>query len=715
MSVVFTQDFKPAYGADTSDFDQALPKKPISLHILPTRIELNNSHIELKNESEEAKHIYNVILAALGSDWYKYSAERSRKNYQNHLKCFISWLNEQTINLENRYAVFKDFESWRVNEKSVKPQSTGLMQILIFLNNGVNADHIEQKALQYISHLLRNTVISAPDERRQDTLGSYFSLMPWLRDVVGERDYLKIESPKILMNSFSIVAATTLLFILEQKKIARDSFSSASAHQLIKKFNQKRTINHHYCRDLLLKIGKFNSDFCPENELTELMLVDFVPTNRREDLKLRLQHSVEKQSFSYRTHDSSRNYLFVDPFIFNFEDWGGHSLIEQYLCAWICAWQTVQPSDVASLKRNNFVINKNEHGKPVAIQCTYYKSRSQREQEPPMLSAQHIEAKALIAYLEQLPNQDSKLFTKNICNTPNLIFAPHTIPERIFRLFQAPKLLKKIHQNLEYRKSSPVFLNVYSAMAAHHDESFDAWVHGEKKIGNDCSIDEYRRKVKKSLPLLHYGLGVIKNSSVHARTDRYRDGDLVNQNSHTSLTEKLSYLTDSNKEWVNQNGRITRLVMKDIESYVYRPNVDAAMQSAYEQTLRTRVIDVVADGILEPDSIKINSIGRIDTQKLESKESEIDCADIIVLNSSETVVTMLHYIAEAERQYVNLINHALDFFERTVLVTVEWMERLLIQGDIDAKVIKEGQATYDQIKIHLPPLFVNELRGAVGA
>jgi hypothetical protein len=59
----------------------------------------------------------------------------------------------------------------------------------------------------------------------------------------------------------------------------------------------------------------------------------------------------------------------------------------------------------------------------------------------------------------------------------------------------------------------------------------------------------------------------------------------------------MHYLTDANKDWVNQNGRITRAVLLDIERYVYRPNLDAAIQQTHENLLRTRIISALGSGI----------------------------------------------------------------------------------------------------------------------
>jgi hypothetical protein len=707
-----SNEFSPAYSDDTSAFDKALSNRPTSLNQDPKRLELNGKYYQLDNNSKEAKYLYKTIVTALQTDWFRRQGKKSKKAYVDALKAFLPWLRKYTFGMENLYLTLKDYESYRVNECSIKPQSSGVSLIIILLKNGVESIY-ENEIVKYIKKLVRNTKVSMAEERQQDTLTGYFGAMPWLREVIGERDYLKLESPKLLMKSFSVVVATTLLFIIEQKKIAKKKLADPS--KLIKvNVVQKRSRNNSYCRDLILDVGEFYGNCNPLNELTELMLLDFVPEDRRGELIGMIKKSNGTKKIGMKTSDGSRKYLFTNPCIFHYENWDVHSEIEQYLCAWLCAWQAIQPTDIGKLKKNNFVINRNEHGKAISIQCVYYKSRSQRVHEPPMLSATQIEGKALIAYLEELTENNSILFSNDILRIPNLNFSPCTMPGRISRLFQSEAIRNKVNSNLQYAQASAVFIKGYVAIALQQKESYHVWLNRQRAKNNPGSIEIYRKLAKKPMPMQNFGLCALKNSSIHARTDKYRDGDLVNLNSHTSLTEKLSYLTDSNKEWINQNGRVTRLVLKDIENYVYKPKLMVVEEIAYEAIVRTHVINALSDGISDKNAVVINSIGRVDRKKTAVELPDTDFNDILVLDSKETVVTMLHYIKEAERQYANLISNALKFFEETVLPNVEWMEYLLRNCKLSPEVIKAGNDEYEKIKEFLPKLFENELRGGVG-
>ncbi len=65
-------------------------------------------------------------------------------------------------------------------------------------------------------------------------------------------------------------------------------------------------------------------------------------------------------------------------------------------------------------------------------------------------------------------------------------------------------------------------------------------------------------------------------------------------------------------------------------------------------------------------------------------------------------------------QYKLLIQHALKFFERSVLPTVEWMHYVL-QQYLTPTVVNEGRLAYGVVCSVLPPLFSSELQGGVGA
>ena len=106
-------------------------------------------------------------------------------------------------------------------------------------------------------------------------------------------------------------------------------------------------------------------------------------------------------------------------------------------------------------------------------------------------------------------------------------------------------------------------------------------------------------------------------------------------------------------------------------------------------------------------------LGRTDFSKDEIDNAGIDADSIIVLDTDETVINMLHYINEAERQKDTLIANNLPFFERTVLPNVEWMH--IVISKLSPASVKDGERSYNEIQTILPPLFSNELRAGITA
>lgn len=121
-----------------------------------------------------------------------------------------------------------------------------------------------------------------------------------------------------------------------------------------------------------------------------------------------------------------------------------------------------------------------------------------------------------------------------------------------------------------------------------HGESYNKY----KVINPRCDVEGYRSNSEKIVPLAFFTFTHIKNTAVHANTDRYRDSDLVNGNSHNSSTEKKCYLTDDNKDYVNRHGRLTRMILNDMALSIFRPSIEKAELNVRRLELRTRFVVV---------------------------------------------------------------------------------------------------------------------------
>lgn len=682
---------------------------------LPIRVALNGKIFDLKSNCRYSSHIYRALTLGLKSEWYQALASLSQRQHSTSLIKFIKWFETIEINDDNKYSVFKDFETYQVNILGLKPQSTGLNCLLYLMENGVAEIDYDHGLHPYIETLLLRTDISKYEPPIPETLTNFFGSISWLRKALGNEDYLKLESPKRLSSSFSITIATILTYILKIKKEAK--------HQLrdLKFVNDSDTLDDRaqrqfYCGNLFSKLGQFDENYVANDSLTELMILDFVPKKNFEKLKY-LWRRRQLDPATYYSYQLNGRQVFSLANIFAPNSWNYPSELEQVLFSWLCAWQTIQAYDIPKLKKNNFIITHNTEGRAVYVQSSYYKGRSGKIQEPPMLDARQPEGNAILSYLEYFHDNEAHLINVKSAGRVPITFGANSITERLINLINTQSINEKIMANLWERKSSPIFLKAMLALHEKREYAFSKWVNRLKKSEKQktgFTMEAYHSDIKFPLPPQLFGFNAIKNSAVHATSDKYREGDLVNQNSHTSITEKIHYLTDANKDWVNQNGRITRLVLHDIERHVYKPNLDQAINDAYELGLRTRVIKVLKDGITDPDEVKINQIGQIRYSKEAYFDIDADPDEIIVLDTVETVVTMLHYIYEAQSKKHILINRALIFFERTVLPNVEWMEYLLI-SKLSPSVVKKGSDQFEKLKPILPQLFLNEIRGSLGS
>ena len=152
--------------------------------------------------------------------------------------------------------------------------------------------------------------------------------------------------------------------------------------------------------------------------------------------------------------------------------------------------------------------------------------------------------------------------------------------------------------------------------------------------------------------------------------------------------EKHSYLTDDNKDYVNRLGRITRLVLNDLQHNAFHPPVDTIINSARDLENKTLIVKTA----------KPNDINTIDANYNLTPNFD---NEIIVTDTIDSALYFIHYIEQAEATYKPLSKIRPDFVERTLLVQVEWMSRILSK----MKHTKAAVTQYSHISSHLPPLF----------
>ncbi|MCC4787417.1 hypothetical protein AB6E39_04735 [Vibrio splendidus] len=676
------------------EFDKTLPPLTTRIKLSPTRLVLNGKAIPLNNKHPDVRLLYRAIHNALLTEWWqKTLSPVTQRTYITQLSLFINWLNEHRKNNLNRFKLLNEFQVYRVNDGKVLPQSTGIKEVIVLLKEGAVSDIFTAKQQSYIHRLIENTNILEEAEPIPDTLTSWFTQMDWLRTIVGEKDWLAIESPKRLMASFSVTVASTLVWVLQIKSAISELVIKNPHINEVGAGLTPRQRELHYCRELQQLVVQ-HSKKLPEGSL-ELLLTDCANPKTYETCLNRLRDGKDLRTKT-KVGNKYQN-TFLKPHLFHPKYLATPSPLEQLLIAWLCAWQTVQPTDIRKLKSNNFNIHYNKNHRPIGLQCVYYKGRS-GIQEPPFLNITLIEAKALITYLQILPSNNETICSdvRHVNYSPH---SNHTLAGLLTRTWQISPLIKWIETHLYRRSASDLFRRLYVAVPHNTNNSRNAWIKEAEKKQQPFSPEFYYKEVTHPLPSMLFGLSAIKTSSVQARSDQYRDGDLINTNSHTVGVEKTSYMTDKNKEWVNLNGRVTRIVLDDIEHHVYKPNIDAAITLARERSIQTKVQKITGN-----QRVRINPLGQVIIPSADESFTGSEPGDLIVWDTPETVVYFLHYISEAERQSSRLIKHALQFFERTVLPDAEWMSALL-NNRFSPDVIKLGKEQYQKLRGVLPPLF----------
>jgi len=671
-------------------FDMLLPEPPTRLDITPKRLTFKRPSgpvvICLLRPNRYHEAILIALSDAVQSSWFQGLTSTTQLNHLLQIQDLFEWINESkdSATETNCYGVLKDYEAHRLNKKGIKHSPLRYLRPL--LGNGLDAKGLADEDYLYLRSLFRLSPPCKPSEPEPYTLGDWFSL-PWLRFLIGEREYLSLESPSRLLRSFRVTTATTLTYLLT----IRDEWTkrpNVSWNADLR--NNTKHWHSSWNSQALKQLATFDSSCEPANELTHLLCLDMASSNQRPKLKRLIVEQLMK-GISSRPSPKVRFRHWRLPVFFHPDNEHSYSKVEELLMAWLVACETVQPADIAKLKTTDYACEHNASGRLIAMQCCYYKGRSKNHKEPAMLLASDPWTKAQYAYLKGLPIS-SKLFRFNVGRASSV---PHFVSDAkdvntpmsfVWKLWQTPHLQNQIRAALKRANAEPIFLEAALALTQ-GSENFSSfsWKNPSALIAN------YKAAVPRPLPLVLFSLAHIKTTAVHAGSDSYRDGDLINHHSHTSTTEKHHYLTDKNKDFVNRAGRITRLVLHDLQNVVYQPSVNALRQAVNDLELRSQVID--ATGIENANVQLINA----QKDEIRSDTNEL----ILIPDTIEQALIFTHSIAQAEDRYQQLLSFRPDWVERTLLPQLEWMTRVLAK----MRSAAAAQQQYLDLKNHLPPIF----------
>ncbi|MGR5452255.1 hypothetical protein ACP3V3_21395 [Vibrio sp. PNB22_3_1] len=556
---------------------------------------------------------------------------------------------------------------------------------------------------------LRKTKPTPNLNRSQKSIASYFGALDWLRrdDIgIGSELYSALASPKLAVNSLSLTAATIILELKSYKDelhtLIKSMEPQLSPWLVIESKGSRNGKRKAVGNIIYLMLSAYHKQDNPSNTLKAVLQAlilsnsrslaaynTIIPVLKSQDecdsLFLNKERDKTKVNVKFAELHFSAS---LDGALFSIE-WikgvlkGDSSKaltgVEGLMFAWLMASLTVQTFDIPKLTHSDFRLMK-VGGRVTNIECEYFKGRAKVFHTTRSLSARTAEGKALLMLLEQ---QDEGLpfFANQGLRISNQI--PSLLG--VFNaLLQVDDLSEKIEVAHEKQQRPNLMPQAICALISHG-------IHSENVIENPKKItpDERRKLVAQSQSpcQVHiFGLQAIKNSAVHAFSDPYTLHYLINRNSHSNQTEKVSYLTEENEEWMNSSGRITREVMLDLIHNVFNLNFNPRneQQVAAFNSEFMAVTDSIADKheemnarlrvVTGQEKGRVNEVG---VMALSNQKENEALSPIYVSDSPITVLKMHNYLHEFKKNYKKLLSHNPEHLFKTVIPTVEWLEDTL--------------------------------------
>lgn len=631
---------------------------------------------------------FNAFLQMTKTVWFKKLESENQNKYLTSIVKFLDWaqLQPSSQSLE----ILNNFDNFEIKQNKKKPQSSIARTIQTALTKVRANAYLNAKDRLQIKRVLDNTKLAKDQPKDSKHLGLWFTSHQWLQKELEKR-HLKLASPKALHSSFHAVIAQSLLTLCK----ARKELNVINKHRRYYENGSAKTKSsrdqQNQIADLLKEMHQTDSQSARQVVWTECIK----PSFEHEILDAVYKNGAFELTNALK--GKSSNYPYRRPEVLSGKT---PSIVEQVLCFWLLCGLAIQPTDAAKMKRKHLVIDKAQSGRTRFFQVKYHKGRA-TDYESPLLLGRDLVVQAIESYLDLLPDNQKRLFTDKV--TAAFSFSnpyqksrkshPFSVGYFLIKLWNADWFKKEV---VAKNIGDSLFLDALNILIRSKGITFEEW---KSKNKRNTDYEQYLMKCSNTIPEKLFSGTHIKNTSVYSRSDQYRDGDLVNDNSHTSLTEKLSYMTDKNKDWVNQVGRITRLVLDDIENHALSPCGQFIDDEVYEKILKTRVSQVTSS-----EKTRINNLN-IHVESAESSE------DFVVIESTDNAVSMLHYVEQAELNYARLSNNNPDFVENTLIINVEWMFHCLNQ--FSPETLKSANELFSEIKDVLPKLFLNESVGNI--
>ncbi|MCS0394883.1 hypothetical protein ND980_21870 [Vibrio diabolicus] len=662
-------------------------------------------------EDSDKSIIYKAMIAAYNNAFFDKSAALSAKEiFSRAAKPFIEWLNAHKI--ENRYETLKLYETDRMDELENHGGFSPLIKLKSVLGYAIESESLRKELsgdeYAYLIEL-RKTKHTPNLNKSQKSIASYFGALDWLRrdDIgIGSDLYSALASPKLAINSLSLTAATVILelkpykdelqtliksikpqlspwLVIESKdsRFERVKAVGNIIYLMLSAYHKQDNPSNTLKAALEALVLSNSSSLATCNAITPALKsqdeCDSLFLNKRGDKK-KVNTDLIKFHFTALLDGTLFSIEWIKG-VLNSDSSKALTNVEGLMFAWLMASLTVQPNDIPKLRHFDFRLMK-VGGRVTNIECEYFKGRAKVFHTTRSLSARTPEGKALLKLLEQ---QDEGLpfFTKQALTISNKNNSLLGVFNALLQISDLSEKLEVAHEKQQLPNLMPQAICALISHGVHYGN-----VVNNRRI---ITIEEGRKLVAQSQSPCHkaiFGLQSLKNSAVHAFSDPYTLNYLINRNSHSNQTEKASYLTEENEEWMNSSGRITREVMLDLIQNVFNLNFNpenekqvAAFNSEFmavtdlivykheEMNARLRVVTGKEKG-------RVNDVGVMALS--DQKENEA-LSPIYVSDNPITVLKMHNYLHEFKKNYKKLLSHNPDHLFKTVIPTVEWLEDTL--------------------------------------
>jgi hypothetical protein len=640
-------------------------------------------------------------------------------------------IDEITVNL------LKLFETHRVKVDKVKTQSSGLA----FIKNCIqlalskpefyrNLSNIEQS---YLAGLTK-VKAAARDESTQKTLTAWFGEHGWLRreDVgIGHELYSRVASPRILIQSFRIMVASSLIGLQSAKNVLLDLLQDANItssdlelFQPSEDFSSKAEYSSYNSKvlvNLLQKLKIFHDKHIEksiENKQAILILIRSLVSDPVQKYieeaffsQGHLNHSYRQRRI-WRSPDFFGEPLFSISFLSELIDYGESSkkanipvpvcFTENLFFKFLMADQTVPRNDINKLTGRDFRFLKNRRGKVTHIDFEYFKSRSRKRHETRIIDTKTQIGQALLSFLDDRITHHSidKPLVRSDFNTKiEHNFGPNTPP--VYGIVTCIEVFHAEISDRMYReKASNVFPKAIIKMV-NQGKVYRPNIHKKREI--------FLLEVETPLTGSLFSISAIKNSSIHSKSANFDPSQLINFNSHSNSIERKFYLSPENEEWLNNCGLVTRMVMLDLAKNLFSFSKAKDQKFNHQFQLLTEFVEtnsmdtsVRIQVIDEKDAGKADRLGLCRPVGLSSAPTDA----IFIVDAKETVMKLLHYLGEAKKNYTLVGKNNPDYLLYTMLPTIEWIENLFDLGRFSPQSVDDGERLFNLYGESLPPLFL---------